>query len=156
MHCLGGSAEVQKRMQWGLTFIWTMPYPYHFEFVELGSRLMFIKVEINKNRFITNFALCRRECRSAQMKGVRIDIYLHLIFYLNHFEFDEFWNTVLFMKVKINKNGLINSFGLCRRECRSAQMKGVSFIFYLDDALPELFRIRRIWRKNNVCKSTNK
>ena len=67
--------------------------------------------------------------------------------YLYHFEVVEFGRRVMFIKVKINKNRFINSFALFRRECRSAQMKRVRIYFYLDDALPVPFRIRRIWSK---------
>ena len=40
---------------------------------------MFVLIELNKNRFCTGFALFRRDCRSAQMNEMRIDVFLYQI-----------------------------------------------------------------------------
>ena len=60
----------------------------------------------------------------------------------------------MFLKILLNKNIFFASFALFRRERIIAQMKVVRIDLYLDYALPEPFRIRRIW-KNNVYKSIN-
>ena len=66
------------------------------------------------------------------------------------------WKKINVYENILNKNRFFNSFALFRRKCRSAKMKGVRIDYYLNYAIPVPFRIHRIWKHSNVCKSINK
>ena len=51
--------------------------PESFRLGRIWKKNNVLKILLNKNRFINSFALFSRECRSTQMKGVRIDFQLY-------------------------------------------------------------------------------
>ena len=50
----------------------------HFEYIEFGRKIMFIKLKLNKNRFFTGFGRFRQECTSPEINEVWIDFFPRL------------------------------------------------------------------------------